>query len=55
MQTKSHDQNLRHLQKEVDCRVTESHLSEVIALINSGIQTDPNLVKLLKTKEGVLE
>ena len=50
--TKSNEQNLRRMQKEIDSRVTESLLSETIALINAGIQTDPNIIKLLKTREG---
>ena len=50
MHHKTHDLDIRHLQKDVECRVTESQLSEVIALINAGIQTDPNIIKLLKSK-----
>lgn len=48
---KDHEINIRHLQKDVEIRVTQAQLSEVIALINGGIQTDPNIMKLLKTKE----
>ena len=42
------------MQKDIETRVTESLLTETIALINSGIQTDPNIIKLLKTREGIL-
>jgi hypothetical protein len=38
------------MQKDIENRVTESLLSETIALINAGIQTDPNIIKLLKTR-----
>jgi hypothetical protein len=41
------------MQKEIESRVTESLLTETIALINSGVQTDPNIIKLLKTRENL--
>ena len=41
------------MQKDIETKVTESLLTETIALINSGIQTDPNIIKLLKTREGI--
>lgn len=43
----------KKIQREVENRVTESVLVEVIALINTGIHTDPSIIKLLKSKEGL--
>ena len=51
-QIKGHDAMLKKMQREIEVRVTESLFMEMIALINSGIHTDPNINKLLKTREG---
>ena len=50
--SKTQDQAIKQLQKDTSTKVSESQLSEVLALINSGIQSDPNVTKLLKTKEN---
>ena len=50
-QLKTQDSQLRKLQKEMESRVTEMQFSETIALINAGIHSDPNILKLLKTRE----
>ncbi len=39
------------MQREIDNTVTQSHLTETIAFVNAGIHPDPNMVKLLKTRE----
>ncbi len=38
------------MQKDIDARPTDYRMAEAIALINSSITTDPNIIKLLKTK-----
>jgi len=48
---KSHDSQLRKAQKDIELRVTDSQLIETIAYINLGIHSDPNIIKLLKTRE----
>lgn len=52
---KAHETGLRRVQKDLEVRVTESQLTETIALINAGIHSDPNIIKLLKTREGYQE
>jgi hypothetical protein len=42
---------VRKLQREVEAKVGEAQLTETIALINAGIHSDPNIIKLLKTRE----
>lgn len=45
---------MRKAQREVELKVGEAQLTETIAMINGGIHVDPNIVKLLKTREEAL-
>lgn len=46
---------MRKLQREIELRVTDSQLTETIALVSSAIHQDPNVIKLLKTREAIEE
>jgi hypothetical protein len=39
----------------VEGKVSEAQLTETIALINAGIHCDPNVIKLLKTRESAID
>ena len=54
-QVKTHESSLRKLQREIELRVTDSQLTETIALVSSAIHQDPNVIKLLKTREAIDE
>lgn len=50
-QLRTHDSTLRRVQRELEGRVPEAHLAEALALVSAGIHADPNVIKLLKSRQ----
>lgn len=52
---KNQEKAIQKLRKDVESRTTESQITEAMVYMNSLIEIDPNLGKLLKSKQNKKE
>ena len=50
-QLKTQDKSIQKIKKDLEVRPTTNSIAEALVIINSFVEIDPGLAKLLKTKQ----